>query len=98
MKILDKMMDHICDELEGAWEYTEKYLENKAKGDQRYSKYREMAMDEINHAEILYSFAVEDINKLGRVYTLSGEEEEKWEHTKKRYAAKLAMLKHTLAN
>lgn len=98
MKILDKMMDHICDELEGAWEYAEKYLENKAKGDQRSSKYREMALDEIHHAEILYSFAVDDIEKLERFYTLTGEEEEKWEHTKKKFTERVAFLKHTLTS
>lgn len=98
MKILDHMMDHICDELEGAWGYTEKYIENKAKGDSRYAKYREMAMDEINHAEILYGFTVSDIETLKRVYTLTEDEEEKWEHTKKRFVEKVAMLKHTLSN
>ena len=98
MKMLDHMMDHICDELEGAWEYTEKFLENKAKGDPRYTKYRDMAMDEISHAEILYSFAASDIENLRRVYTLSADEEEKWEHTKKRFAEKVAILKHTLTN
>lgn len=98
MKILDNMMDHICDELDGAWEYAEKYLENKAKGDSRYAKYKDMAMDEIHHAEILYSFAITDIEKLERFYTLTGEEEEKWEHTKKKFAERVAFLKHTLSS
>ena len=70
MKLLDNMMDHICDELDGAWEYAEKYLENKAKGDARYSKYRDMALDEVSHAEILYSFAISDIERLERYYSL----------------------------
>lgn len=98
MKMLDHMMEHICDELDGAWEYTEKYLENKAKGDHRYQKYREMALDEINHAEILYSFSAADIESLKKVYTLTTDEEEKWHHTQKRFAERVSILRHTLAN
>ena len=98
MKLLDHMMEHICDELDGAWEYTEKYLENKAKGESRYARYRQMALDEINHAETLYSFTVEDIQSLKKVYTLTAEEDEKWDHTKKRFMERVSMLKHTLSN
>jgi hypothetical protein len=53
MKMLEKFMDHISGELEGAMEYAEKYIENKAKGNtMRANVFKEMAGDELRHAEI----------------------------------------------
>ena len=97
MKLIDRMTDKICEELEGAWEYTEKFIENRAKGNPRWTKYKEMAMDESHHAENIYEFAVSDLESLQKVYSLSAEEEEKWEHMIKKFAEQVSVLKNTLS-
>ena len=51
MKILDHMIEDLEEEVDGAREYAEKYIECKAKGNTaRATKYKEMAMDELKHA------------------------------------------------
>lgn len=69
MKKIKDYVDGISDELCSAKEYIEKALWYKAKGDStRYSKYREMSNQELEHALNLHQFAVEDIEKLESVY------------------------------
>lgn len=87
MVMLDKLIDQIEDELDGARHYAEKYIENRAMGkNTRASTFREMAKDELRHAANVYGFAVEDVEAVAAVYTWSPEEEEKWAHCLKHYA------------
>lgn len=80
MRIVKKMIDHINDELDGAAEYAEKYIENRAMGKTtRASAYREMAKDELRHAGNIYGYAIEDIEAIKKVYAMSPEAEEMWE-------------------
>lgn len=96
MRIVKKMIDHINDELDGAAEYAEKYIENRAMGKTtRASAYREMAKDELRHAGNIYGYAIEDIEAIKKVYSMSPEAEEMWEHELKHYAdciAKIGMM------
>ena len=96
MRLIEKMIDHINDELDGAKEYAEKYIENRAMGKTtRASAFREMAKDELRHAGNIYGYAMEDIEAVKKVYAMPPEAEEMWEHELKHYAdcvAKIGMM------
>lgn len=98
MKTIDKMIEHIDEEVEGAREYAEKYIECKSRGHTaRASKYKEMAFDELKHAEYVYGFAEEDVENIRKVYPLSVDEEEKWSHAKRKMHEHIAHIKSYLA-
>ena len=98
MKIIHKFIEHINDELDGAKEYAEKFIENKAKSNMmRASRYKEMAEDEMKHATYIKDMALVDAEELLKVYTLPIETEEQWNHTLKHFAECMAMIRHMLA-
>lgn len=98
MTKIKKYVEHIDDEINGAKEYAEKALEYKAMGDNtRYTKYKEMASDELKHAMIVHEFAVQDIEKLKAVYpTIPNDMLEKWETAHKDYVERMAWVKQML--
>lgn len=98
MKRIEDLVCHIDDELEGAKEHAESYLDRKANGDSQWaSRYREMATDELKHAGYIHDLAVEEITKLRNVYTPPADMEEKWNISHKRYIEKAAWIKQILA-
>lgn len=98
MKIIDKMIDALDDEIEGAKKYAEKYIEWKSRGDSaRASKYREMANDELRHASNIHDFAMSDLDGLKRVYAIPEKDEEKWTSAHRRFAEQYALVKQMLA-
>ena len=97
MKMIYKFADHIKEELEGAKSYAEKYIEHKAKGDStRAMKYKEMANDELRHAQYIHDFAMQDVEAVKKVHTLSVEDESAWEHAHKHFAECTAMVRMML--
>lgn len=97
MKLMDKIIEHIHEELDGAKDYAEKYIENKAKGNtMRSGIFKEMANDELRHAEHIYEFGVKDMDDIQKVYTLNMEDVERWEHCKKHFVEKTAWIRHML--
>ena len=69
MTKIKRYVDGITDELNGAKHYIETALEYKAMGNgDRYNRYKEMSMQELNHAMALHDFAVQDIEQLKTVY------------------------------
>ena len=69
MTKIKKYVDEIAEELDGAKKYMETALEYKASNDpERYARYKEMSIQELNHATALHDFAVQDIDKLRAVY------------------------------
>ena len=97
MRKLEKMIDDIHDEVDGAREYAEKYIDSKAKGNvPRATKYKEMATDELKHANYIRDFAIADAEGIKRVHTLTEEEVEAWEHAHKRLNDAIAMVQHLL--
>ena len=97
LKIVDKMIESFQDELDGAKEYSEKYLENKAINNMsRAQKFKDMASDELRHASYMYEFAIQDMNELKRIYELPTEDQEHWKRALKRYAECMAWIKQTL--
>jgi hypothetical protein len=98
MRLLKKYREHICEEVEGAQEYAEKYVESKARGESgRASKYREMAYDELKHAETVRDMAFEDMQKLAAVTPLPSEDEEEWNKVNKHCFEEIALVKHMLS-
>lgn len=97
MKMIEHYIDDIDEELEGAKEYAEKYIEWKARGDTtRANKFKEMAHDELRHASFMHDTAVTDIDGVKKIYTISVEDEEKWSHAHKHYAECVALIRQML--
>ena len=69
MTKIKKYVEGIADELHGAKSYMETAVEDKAMGNgDRYNKYKEMSIQELNHAINLHEIAVQDIEQLKSVY------------------------------
>ena len=98
MKLIDKMLEHLEEEVEGAREYAEKYIECKARGNiARANRYKEMAHDELKHANFLKEMDMADVDELSRVYAMTEEEKTCWEHGMKHLTDQMAMVMHILA-
>lgn len=98
MKIMHKYIDHVNEELEGAKDYAEKYIDFKARGNTaRSNAYKSMAQDELRHASMVYDYAAQDMEAIGRIYTMPDDLLEKWEHFIKRYADCSAKIKLMLS-
>ena len=97
MRKIKMYVDAIKDEVNGAKEYAEKYVECKAAGHmERANRYKEMANDELKHAMYQHEMAVEEIEKLSKVYTPPVKMQEEWDKTHKEYAEHSAWIKHIL--
>ncbi|MBO4544108.1 MAG: hypothetical protein J5725_13140 [Bacteroidales bacterium] len=95
MKKIKEYIEKMNDEIEGAKEYIEKALWYKAKNDtNRYTKYKEMSLQELGHAMIIHQFASEDISELERVYPDIPEDmQDKWNKAHNEYVDKVAWIK-----
>jgi vacuolar-type H+-ATPase subunit D/Vma8 len=98
MRSIKAYVDHIEEELEGAKDYAEKYVEAKAKGNMNMAnKYKEMATDELRHAGYVHEFAVNEIENISKVYTPPIEMQKKWEESHKEYVEKAAWIRQMLS-
>lgn len=98
MRSIKKYVEHIEEELEGAKDYAEKYVEAKAAGNTMWAgQFKDMAQDELRHAGVVHSHAVEEIEKLNKIYKPPVEMLEKWEHAHKEYVEKAAWIKQMLS-
>ena len=98
MRSIKNYVEAIDEELEGAKDYAEKYVERKAKGDmQSANRYKEMAHDELKHASYIHEWAVKEIDEISKVYTAPVEMQEAWEKAHKEYVEKTAWIKQMLA-
>jgi hypothetical protein len=94
MKAIEKLCEAILDEVEGAEEYAEKYIEMRSFPETNFAaKYREMAHDELKHAGYMHDIAHHRIEAIRTVKELSLEDEELWHHTQKRYHEWTARIK-----
>lgn len=97
MTRIKKLVDKIDDELCGAKEYAETYLEQRAKGDTALAnKFKKMASDELDHAMIIHDMTVQEIELLRKVYTPPVEMQEAWEKSHIKYVEKAAWIKQML--
>lgn len=97
MRKIKAYVDKIDEELCGAKDYAECYVEMKAKGNMNVAnKYKEMANDELKHAIYIHDIAVAEIEELNKVYTPTEEMQEKWDKSHKHYVEKTAWIKQML--
>ena len=99
MTKIKKYVDDIAEELNGAKDYMEKALEYKAAGNQnRYTRYKEMSIQELGHAMNLHEFAVQDIEELKKVYPeIPSDMMEKWDKAHREYVEKAAWIRQMQA-
>lgn len=98
MRVIQNYVDAIDEELEGAKEYAEKYVEAKVKEDTTMAnRYKEMANDELKHAMYEHEWAVKEVGELSKIYTPPVEMQEKWDKAHKEYVEKVAWIKQMLA-
>ena len=98
MTRIKKLADEIKDELCSAKEYAEESLTFKAKDDSGWAnRYKEMAQDELKHADYLHDRVVEEIEELQKVYTPPEEMMEKWDSDHKKYIEKAAWIRQMLS-
>ena len=80
MQKIKKYVDQIREELDGAEEYVEKYIENKLEGkNDRALLYKQLAQDEIRHSDVIHKIALEDIEQLNSIYNPSSEMLATWD-------------------
>lgn len=97
MRMIKHLVEQLDEEIEGARDYAEKYVEYKAKGNmQRANRYKEMANDELKHSMYIHEMAVKEIEEIKKVYTAPVEMQEKWDLSHKEYVEKVAWIKQML--
>lgn len=94
MKKIEKMINHVKDELKGAFEYSEKYIIYKNTHPEWARTFSEMADDELDHAQALHKMYDEWINTLSY---LPEDDKEAWEHCGAKMAEKIAEVKLLLS-
>lgn len=98
MTKIKKLAEHIEEELCGAKDYAEKYVECKAKGDTQWAnRYKEMATDELKHANYIHEKAMQEIVTLEKIYKPTSEMQEKWDKCHAEFVEKTAWIKQMLA-
>lgn len=98
MKHIKKFVNHIDEELAGAEEYAEKYIEYKANGDAATSDlFKKMANDELNHAIIVHDLAVKEIEKINKIFVAPADMQKKWEESHMIYVEKSSWIKQMLS-
>lgn len=97
MTKIKQYVEQIDEELCGAKDYAEKYIEQKAMGSATWAtKFKEMASDELKHANYLHDFAIQEIQKLNEVFKPTKEMEDTWDASHKEYVEKAAWIKQML--
>ena len=98
MRKIQKLVDGINEELEGAKHYAECYVEKKAAGKTQWAnRFHSMAEDELAHAGYLHELAVEEIDNIRTVFKPTEEMQDKWDEAHKHYVACAAWVKQMLA-
>lgn len=98
MRAIKKYVEAIEEEIEGAKDYAEKYVECKAKGDMsKANRFKEMASDEIKHAMYIHEWAIAEIEEIKKVFVPPVDMLEKWEKAHKEYVEKVAWVKQMLS-
>lgn len=98
MRKIQKYVKQIDEELCGAKNYAECYVEYKAKGDSTWaSRFKEMANDELRHAMFIHDLATQEIAQLNTVFTAPVEMQEAWDKSHVEYVEKEAWIKQMLA-
>jgi len=94
MKKIEKMIDHIKDEIKGAFAYAEKYVIYKNTKPEWARTYADMATDELDHAQELHSMYDEWMTTLSYI---PEDDKEAWEHCGAMMAEKVAEVRLLLS-
>lgn len=97
MKAIKKLVNQINEEIEGACDYAEKYVDMKAHDNKWASQYKSMAEDELRHSDILHQIAVEEIALLRKIYQPTSDMEKTWEESHMKYVEKTAWIRQMLS-
>lgn len=98
MKSIKNYVEAIDEEIEGAKNYAEKYVERKAKGDMAAAtRYKEMATDELKHAGYEHEWAIKEIDEISKIYIAPAEMQETWQKAHKKYVESVAWIRQMLA-
>ena len=98
MTRIKNLADQMKDELHSAKDYAEEYLTFKAEENTSWAnRYKEMALDELKHADYIHERAVAEISELREIYTPPQEMLEKWDADHKKYIEKAAWIKQMLS-
>lgn len=98
MRVIKNLVEAMDEEISGAKEYAEKYVEYKAKDDiQAATRYKEMANDELKHATYEHEWAVKKIDELSKIYTPPVGMQEEWDKSHKEYVEKVAWIRQMLS-
>lgn len=94
MRKIKELVERIDDELESAEEYAEKFVEYKADGESSMAeKFREMASQEMSHANMMHELAVKEIEKVSAVFNAPADMREKWDKSHTEYIQRAARIK-----
>lgn len=94
MKKIKLLVYRIDDELEGAKDYAESYLDYKASNNMTMAnKYKEMAGQELQHAFTIHEEANDIINRYKSVSTPPQDMVDKWDREHKKYIEKSNWIK-----
>lgn len=97
MKIIKDLVDHIDDELSGAKQYAEMYVDYKVNGESTWAaRFKEMATDELKHATYIHELATNKIQKLNQLVQPPVEMQEAWDKSHRLYVEKEAWIKQML--
>ena len=98
MKRIGTLVNDVNDEICGAKDYAERYLQAKVDGDGSWAnRYKEMANQELQHAMWLHELSVQEINKLKEVYTAPAYMQKKWDETHAKYMETVEFVKDMLS-
>lgn len=98
MQKIQRLVDTIDEEIEGARHYAECYIEYKVKGSANWAnRFKEMAMDELKHSTFIHDLAMEEIEELNTVFKPTVEMQEVWDKSHKKYVERVAWIKQMLA-
>lgn len=94
MKRIKELVEHIDEELCGAKQYAEMYVERKADGDTNWAnRFHGMAEDELKHAEYIHEYAMMEINRIGTIFKAPEDMQKKWDEAHKCYVEKAAWIR-----
>lgn len=98
MTKIKKLIDIIDEEICGAKQYAECYVEQKVKDNAQWAnRYKEMSQDELKHAMYMHELCMTEIEKFKQVITPPEEMIEKWEKAHNHYVEKASWIKQMLS-
>lgn len=98
MTKIKKLIKEIDEEIEGAKCYIEMSLDYKVNGNAKWAnRFKEMATDELKHADYLHELVAEEITLFSKIYTPPTEMQDKWNESHAKYVERVAWIKQMMS-